>query len=130
MKQGILRGLGAPYLSGAEPPRDMPDEVLTRCQSEADAIRWSIEYARKRFGYRQIDIARLCGWRSDCHLSIYKRNPNVRMPTNRRARFAQVTGCNLLDQYTRRRDMLAELSAAHCQNTRDQLAVALMLRVA
>jgi hypothetical protein len=130
MKQGILRGFGAPYLTGAVAPADMPDDVVTSCNSEADAIRWSIAFARKRFGYTQLDIAKLCGWDSDNHLSSYKRHAEVRMPDHRRARFAQVTGCNLLEQYTRRQETLAAMAGAVPANKRDEIAVARMLAVA
>lgn len=103
MKQGNLRGFGAGYLSGATPPADMPDEVVTLCRSEADAILHSINYAKARFGYTQLDIAKLCGWKTDNHLSAYKRGKAQLTDDDQRwHRFAQVTGCNLLAQYQAR----------------------------
>lgn len=125
MKQHLLRGFGAPYLSGAVPPADMPDEVIAMCSSEADAIAWSINYAKARFGYTQRDIAHLCGWRSDNHLSAYKKG-GEEMPRKRRARFAQVTGCNLLSQYLRRNRQNGRDTA----NDRAEAVLALMLRAA
>ena len=64
----------------------MPDDVVTLCSSEAEAILHSIRFAQKRFGYTQLDIAKLCGWTSDNHLSAYKRG-NAVMPEKRRDRF-------------------------------------------
>lgn len=130
MKQATLRGFGASYLSGAEPPVNMPDDVVTMCRNEADAILHCIRFAQKRFGYTQLDIARLCGWSSDNHLSAYKRDPEVRMPEKHHDRFAQVTGCNLLAQYIRRQETIAELTGKVTQNSRNDAVLARMLAVA
>ena len=87
MNQAVFDGFG-PQGKLWRKPENMPGEVVALCKSEADAITWSINYARKRFGYRQIDIAKLCGWESDNHLSAYKKAPDGSMPTNRWNRFA------------------------------------------
>lgn len=129
MKQANLRGFGASYLTGATPPTDMPDDVVTLCSSEAEAILHSIRFAQKRFGYTQLDIAKLCGWSTDNHLSSYKRG-NATMPDKHRDRFALVTGCNLLTQYMRRQEVLAELAGRVTPNKRNDAVLARMLEAA
>lgn len=130
MKQEVLRGFGAPHLTGAVAPVDMPDDVVTLCHSEADAILRSINYAKARFGYTQLDIAKLCGWSSDNHLSTYKRNRHVPMPDKHRRRFAIVTGCNLLEQYERRQETIRAASGTQTHNERERAVLARMLAVA
>lgn len=130
MKQGTLRGFGAPHLTGAVPPADMPDDVVTLCNSEADAIKWSIAFAKRRFGYTQLDIAKLVGWKTDNHLSDYKKDPDSKMPEKHRRRFAQVTGCNLLEQYERRQETLRKATGQLTANERERDVVATMLRAA
>lgn len=131
MKQGTFQGFGAPYLACARAPIDMPDEVVTMCRgSEAAAILHSINYAKRRFGYTQLDIAKLCGWSSDNHLSAYKKNPEVRMPDCRRDIFARVTGCNLLEQVRRRNEQQDELAGVLSPNKLNEAVVARMLGVA
>lgn len=131
MRQGNLRGFGAAYLTGAMPPEDMPDEVVTLCVASespaAAAITLSIQYAKRRFGYRQLDIAKLCGWGSDNHLSEYKHG-HAPMPDKHCRRFAQVTGCNLLEQVQRRIDLSLGLSGPASANDRERIALALMFR--
>jgi hypothetical protein len=129
MKQGTLRGFGASYLTGAKQPADMPDDVVTLCKSEADAILHSINFAKARFGYTQLDIAKLCGWPKDNHLSSYKRGA-ARMPEKHRARFAHVTGCNLLEQYERRQETVRKASGQLTANERERAVLARMLAVA
>lgn len=130
MKQGILRGFGAAHLTGAEPPRDMSDDVVTFCMAsdspEATAIRLCIQYAKRRFGYRQFDVAKLCGWRSDNHLSSYARG-TADMPAKHYRRFAQVTGCNLLEQVQRRDELTTRLTGRETVNERDRAVLARML---
>lgn len=130
MKQELLRGFGSGYLTGAVSPSDMPDEVVTLCKSEADAIRYSINFAKRRFGYTQLDIAKLCGWGTDNHLSTYKKHAHVPMPDKHRRRFAQVTGCNLLEQYERRQETIRAATGAITANERERAVLALMLGVA
>jgi hypothetical protein len=130
MKQGVLRGFGAAHLSAAVPPQDMPADVLAMCRSEADAILHSINFAKRRFGYTQLDIARLCGWTTDNHLSEYKRNREVRMPDKHRRRFAQVTGSNLLEQYELTQQTQRRASGNETANERNEAVVARMLQVA
>lgn len=126
MKQHLLRGFGASYLSGAVPPVDMPDEVVAMCDGdEAAAILHSINFAKARFGYTQLDIAKLCGWVSDNHLSAYKKG-TADMPRKHHARFAQVTGCNLLMQVRKLKRQQGKQTA----NDRNEAVLAQMLRVA
>lgn len=133
MKQGNLSGFGTEYLSGAVPPQDMGDDVVTLCiasdNPEAFAICMAIQYAKRRFAYRQIDIAKLCGWTSDNHLSAYKKGL-ADMPSKHYRRFAQVTGCNLLEQVQRRSELAVSLTGRTTTNDRERLALALMLRAA
>lgn len=133
MKQGNLIGFGAEYLTGAVPPQDMADDVVTLCiaseNPEAFAICAAILYAKRRFGYRQLDIAKMCGWDTDNHLSAYKKG-RAAMPSKHYRRFAQVTGCNLLEQVQRRSELAVSLTGRTTTNDRERLAVALMLRAA
>lgn len=129
MKQGLLRGFGAGHLAGAVAPFDMPDEVVTLCKTEADAILWSINYATHRFGYTQRDIAKLCGWRGGNHLSSYARGAAA-MPEKRQRRFAQVTGCNLLEQHQRRLEIIAAMAGTTTPNSVEKTVLAMMLRAA
>lgn len=130
MKQELLRGFGAPYLSGQLPPNDMPDDVVTLCassaQPEAAAIRLCIKYAKRRFGYRQLDIARLCGWEKDNHLSAYAKG-TLFMPVKHYDRFAQVTACALFDQVRKRVARNAELEGRDSENKREAAALDQML---
>jgi len=133
MKQELLRGFGASYLTGATPPLDMPDDVVTLCiasdNPEASAIRLSIAYAKRRFGYRQLDIARLCGWERDNHLSAYAKG-TLYMPVKHYDRFAQVTGCNLREQVQQRIALNLRLDGKESENKREEAALMLMLGVA
>jgi AraC-like DNA-binding protein len=112
------------------PPENMPEDVVTACESEADAIRRSIKFAKRKFGYRQIDIAKLCGLESDNHLSAYKKARDGSMPEKHYDRFCQVTGCNLLAQYQARRDVIAGITGKQTQNDKDRALVERMLQVA
>jgi hypothetical protein len=129
MKQGVLRGFGAAHLTGAVPPQDMPDDVVTLCEKESQAISWSIGYAKARFGYRQIDIARLCGWTTDNQLSAYAHG-RADMPAKHYRRFAQVTGCNLLEQWQRRHELTHRMVGRESPNDRAKAVLARMLAVA
>jgi|SRR4249919_162001 hypothetical protein len=133
MKQELLRGFGASYLTGATAPLNMPDDVVTLCVAsdspEASAIRLCIQYAKRRFGYRQIDIARLCGWTTDSHLSSYAKGAAY-MPVKHYDRFAQVTGCSLLEQVQQRIALNARLDGKESENKREEAALMLMLGVA
>lgn len=126
MKQGVLQGFGAPYLTGAVPPADMPADVVTLCRNEADAIAHCINFAKARFGYTQLDIARLCGWKSDSHLSEYAHGA-ADMPGKHYRRFALVTGCNLLAQFQRRAELVERVSGKETPNDRAKAVLARML---
>lgn len=133
MQQANLRGFGSEYLTGATPPQDMPDEVVTMCVAsnapEAAAIKLAIQYAKRRFGYRQLDIAKLCGWKNDNHLSSYKHD-RAALPEKHYKRFAQVTGCNLLEQVQARIELSLSLTGRNTENDRERIALAMMLRAA
>ena len=133
MKQELLRGFGASHLTGATPPTDMPDDVVTLCVAsdnpEATAIRLSVLYAKRRFGYRQLDVAKLCGWKRDNHLSSYAKGAAY-MPVKHYDRFAQVTGCNLLEQVQQRIALNARLDGRESENKREEAALLLMLEAA
>lgn len=130
MKQELLRGFGAPYLSGQLPPEDMPDDVVTMCAAqempEAVAIRLCLKYAKRRFGYRQGDVARLCGWARGNHLSHYAKGTEF-MPVKHYDRFAQVTACNLLDQVQKRVAANLKLAGQESANKQEDAALHVML---
>jgi hypothetical protein len=131
MKQGTLRGFGTEYLTGAVPPVDMPYHIVALCRDEADAVSQCIAFAKARFGYTQLDVAKLCGWRSDNHLSAYKRGTAALTDDPRRwKRFAQVTGCNLLEQYQQSKDITGRMAGQVSDNERNKAMLAAMLRAA
>jgi hypothetical protein len=131
MKQGNLRGFGTEYLTGAVPPIDMPPDIVAICRNEADAIDRSIAFAKARFGYTQLDIAKLCGWKSDNHLSAYKKGTATLTDDPRRwKRFAQVTGCNLLEQYQEAKATTGRMTGQLSDNERNKAILAAMLRAA
>lgn len=127
MKQGNFEGFG-PQGKLWRKPANMPQSVVALCKTEAHAVARSIAYAKARFGYTQLHIAKLCGWASDNHLSAYKRGTPLTDDEARWERFAQVTGCNLLAQ-VRERDSAERKDAGHMtENERERAVVALMLR--
>lgn len=130
MKQGLLRGFGASHMTGALAPVDMPDDVVAMCgDSEAKAVLHSVNFAKARFGYTQLDIAKLMGWRSDSHLSAYKSGA-APMPEKHWRRFAQVTGCNLLEQVQTRNRARDCLAGRVSENDINKAVLARMLAVA
>jgi predicted transcriptional regulator len=129
MKQGLLTGFGASHLTGAIPPLDMPDDVVAMCKTEAQAIARSISFAKARFGYTQLDIAKLLGMTGESHLSEYKSGKD-QMPEKYWRKFAQVTGSNLLEQVQIRDRATDCLSGRVTENDINRAVLARMLMVA
>ena len=104
-------------------PLDAPDNVVTLCRTEAQAVQICLDIARRQFGRTQEQVAQACGWKSDSCLSEIARESHSRtMPTARRERFALATGCNLLSQYLERKE--AERQAIGKPTERDRAATA------
>lgn len=86
-----------------ELPMDAPVSEVIAVRSEADAVRKCLRIALHRYGRTQLEVAMLCGWKSDSCLSEIASETNKRaMPALRMRRFALATGCNLLEQYRER----------------------------
>lgn len=127
MKQLALRGV-TPF---PPDPVHAPDDVVTACMSEAEAVRWCIDYALGKNGLSLRGIARLCGWRSASFLSEIASEANEKaMPEKRIRRFTLATGCCLLEQYHHRQETIRKLSGKQTASDRSRDAVALMLRSA
>lgn len=123
MKQLPLQGV-TPF---ADAPIDAPEDVLADCKSEADAVRWCLEYARDLHGVDQVTVAKLCGWKSSSFLSeIASEGSEKRLPEKRRRRFAFATGCNLVDQFHEREELKKRLIGGITDHDRKRRAVALM----
>lgn len=123
MKQLPLQGVK----QFAEAPMDAPDSVVTTCKSEAEAVRFCIEFARA-FGVNQRQVAKLCGWRNDSYLSEIANEANEkRMPPKRVRKFTLATGCRLLEQWHERQEIIKEMTGRKTQNDRAREAVAVML---
>lgn len=86
-----------------ELPFDMPDDVVTMCRSEHEAVQTCLRWAEVKHGLDQEAVARLCGWKSPSYLSEIKAGAK-RMPGKRAHRFAIATRCNLLEQYRERQE--------------------------
>jgi hypothetical protein len=132
MKQANFKGFGASsamLVRQAVAPVEMPDEVVTLCRSEADAVTHSINFACARYGCTQMDIARLCGWAGDSYLSEIKRGRKA-MPEKRHLPFVQATGCALLTQYQRRQQIADRMAGKETANERNRAVLARMLQVA
>lgn len=127
MKQLALHGV-TPF---PPEPIDAPDDVVTACPSEADAVRWCIDYALASNGMSLRAIARLCGWRSASFLSEIASEANEKtMPEKRIRKFTLATGCRLLEQFHGRQETIRKLSGKQTATDRRRAAVALMLREA
>lgn len=127
MKQLVLHGV-TPF---SPAPELAPDAVITACLSEADAVRWSIEYARVSRGLSLRTIARACGWKSASYLSEIAKadNPKV-MPEKRVAMFVLATGSQLIAQYHERQETLRRLRGSATDSDRIKVAVAAMMEAA
>ena len=127
MKQLALQGV-TPF---APSPELAPDDVVTACNCEADAVAWSIEYAKQSRGLSLRTLAKACGWRSASYLSEIASPENEKtMPEKRVARFVLATGIRLLEQFYDRQETLRRLRGNQTQNDRAKSAVAAMLRAA
>lgn len=127
MKQLPLHGL-TPF-----PPEaiDAPDEVVTACQNEADAVRWCIEYAREQHGMSLRTVAKICGWKSSSFLSEIANPENEKtMPAKRIRRFTLATGLRLVEQYHARQAVIRRLSGKETARDRNRMAVNVLLRAA
>lgn len=107
MKQLLLQGF-SPF---PQAPIDAPDELVTACKSEAEAVRWCLKFAQEEFGITQRKIAEGCGWKNgDSFLSeIADENNPKRLPPKRLPRFSMATGCRLVEQWHKRQETLREL---------------------
>lgn len=104
-----------------------PDDVVTLCRSESEAVRVCLAHALRVHGRDQLSVARACGWKSDSCLSEIAKESNARrMPESRRERFATATGCNLLSQWLERQEAMRQ---AKCQPTERERAMSLAARL-
>lgn len=110
------------------PLRDVPDEVVTLCRSEAHAVRLSLEIARER-GLDMQAVSLACGWKGKpaCLSQIASEGTKRRMPPKKLDRFCKVTGCNLLRQYMRRQETLRQLTGKVTERERNASVVAMTL---
>ena len=84
---------------------DAPDSAITLCRSEAHAVQICLTLAMRRYGRNQKTVAEMCGWSTDTCLSEAAKESNPRrIPKTKRNRFANATGCNLLNQYIARKE--------------------------
>lgn len=131
MEQGNFKGFGPTEDGGPlwRAPLDMPDEVVTLCRREADAVMHSLNFARARFGYTQEGVAKRCGWSSGSYLNEIAHGTK-KMPEARVDAFARATGCNLLPQYIQRRRIEERIAGKETANERNRAVLARMLAVA
>jgi hypothetical protein len=120
MKQLSLQGV-SPF---AEAPIEAPDPVVTACKSEAEAVRWCLEFAAD-FGITQQTVARLCGWKSSSYLSeIAREGGGKRFPPKRIRKFSLATGCELLEQYHARQQAIRDLTGKQTSHDKAKEMVA------
>ncbi len=127
MKQLALHGV-TPF-----PPEaiNAPDEVVTACRNEADAVRWCIDYAREKHGMSLRAIARICGWKSPSFLSEIANPENEKgMPAKVMRRFTLATGLRLVEQYHARQAVIRRMSGKETAHDRGRMAVEALLRAA
>lgn len=135
MKQAEIKGLGSKGRGSVAPaiaPANMPDAVVAACKgSEAAAVRYSLMYARNKFGWNQLDVYRRSGWKGSgsSYLSEIAKG-HKDMPEARVAAFLHATGCALLEQVRERARNDRAASGALTQNERDAAVLAEMLREA
>jgi hypothetical protein len=124
MKQLGLQGI--PQFANG--PTDASYAQVVACRSEAEAVRWSIEFAREVLGANQLTIAKLCGWRSSSFLSeIAKEANEKRFPPERIGKFVLATGTRLLEQWIERRDAERQAAGKTTEADRSKAAVAAMV---
>lgn len=124
MKQLLLQGF-SPF---PQAPIDAPDELVTACKTEAQAVRWCLDFAREEFGITQRKVAEGCGWKNgDGFLSeIADENNPKRLPPKRMVRFSMATGCRLVEQWHKRQETLRELTGKSTAHDKARGAVAAM----
>ena len=126
MKQEIFRGFGPSDVGVGRwrmPVNQAPD-IVALCADEAHAVRLSLDYAMRRFGQAQKDVAEQMGV-ARSRLSEW-RKPERTMPEKHREAFVRATGCNLLAQHIEDVDARKRASGQMTQNERDRAIVALM----
>src|ERR1043165_7738884 len=113
MKQLKIQGV-SPF---APEPIDAPSHVVLACTSEADAVKRSLEFAKKCHGLSQRTIAAACGWESSSNLSEIA-NPNHErcMPGTKARRFVLATGSRLLEQYHQHQEAQKRRLGRYTQN--------------
>lgn len=122
MKQLPLPGV-SPF---ADAPIQAPDQLVTNCKSEAEAVQWCLEFAED-FGISMSTVARLCGWKSHSFLSeIASEGSEKKFPRKRVRRFSLATGCELLEQYIKRKEDERERDGRRTKNDRAREAVAII----
>lgn len=127
MKQLALRGV-TPF---PPDPISAPDDVVTSCSSEAEAVRWCLVYALESNGMSLRGVARLCGWRSASFLSeIASEASHKAMPRKRIRLFTLATGNRLLEQFIHRQEVIRQLSGKQTVSDRNRAAVMLMRQAA
>lgn len=127
MKQLVLSGI-TPF---APEPITAPDSVVTACPSEAEAVRWCLDYARIQHGLSLRTVAKLCGWKGASYLSeIASESSEKTMPETKVGLFTLATGNRLLEQYLERQETLRRLKGQHTVSDRSRMAVAAMLAIA
>jgi hypothetical protein len=107
----------------------MPDEVVTLCRDEADAVTHSLNFAKARFGLTHQGVAIRCGWKSASYLSEIAHGTK-KMPEERVDLFVKATGCNLLQQLIQRRRIEERIAGKETANERNRAVLARMLAVA
>lgn len=124
-----MKQLGLPGVPQfANGPVDAPYAQVVECRSEAEAVRWSIDFAREVLSLDQRTIAKLCGWRSQSYLSeIASETSEKRMPPERVRKFVLATGLRLLEQWIERKEAERRTAGAYTQGDRSKAAVAAML---
>ena len=126
------RGLrAAPKLYCVTRVGPMPIPMMASARSidgtdEAHAVRLSLDYAKRRFGYRQADIAELMGVHK-ARLSQWRRSEHP-MPEKHRRFFTHATGCNLLLQHVEDVEARKKATGQWTERERDDAIVALMTR--
>jgi len=120
VKQLPLQGV-SPF---AEAPIEAPDAVVTACKTEAEAVRWCLEFAAD-FGITRQTVARLCGWKSSGYLSeIASEGSEKRFPPKRMRRFSLAVGCELLEQWHKRQEIVREMTGKQTSHDKAKEAVA------
>lgn len=130
MEQVSFQGFGPADRSVAQwrmPVRMTPD-IVALCGDEAQAVRWSLDFAKKRHGYKRAHIAELMKVQAG-RLSEWSK-PEHPMPEKWRKWFCHATGCALLEQHIEDVEARKRATGQMTQRERDAVIVALMARTA